>query len=239
MSQQESKLTISPWRVTRILLLLTGGLTIAHVMGMLAKYGFGHNWVWGLVPAFDLSKEINIPTWYASSTLLLAAGLYSLIATKTIRTKGRYAGHWILMSLIFVFLSLDEYMSIHESWAEPIRNLLQTTGVLYFAWMLPYGLFVFVVGLLYWKFLLALPIKTRNLLLLAALLYLGGAVGVEMIEANYISYFSQFGFDNPMFAMMEMAGELLEMLGIVVLIHALLCHISLEGIIAQVTSDTE
>ena len=53
--------------------------------------------------------------------------------------------------------------------------------------MIPYIGFVLIVGLAYARFLFELPAKTRNLFLIAATLYVEGALGIEMVGGYYSS----------------------------------------------------
>lgn len=73
-------LTISPWRVTAVLLASAVGLAVAGVAGQFSKYVLGYNRVFGLVRLFDLDAEGNVPTWYSALLLFLAAALLGVIA---------------------------------------------------------------------------------------------------------------------------------------------------------------
>ncbi len=75
--------SISPRRVTKILILAVLCLTIASVMSIFVEYIVGHEYIKGtetFVELFDVDTEGNIPTWYASSTLLLCSFLLATIA---------------------------------------------------------------------------------------------------------------------------------------------------------------
>jgi hypothetical protein len=74
------------------------------------------------------------------------------------KTKNPYI-LWIILSIIFLFLSVDNISSIHERLATPTRYLLGTSGFLYYAWVIPYSMALCVFVPLYSKFLLSLPKK--------------------------------------------------------------------------------
>ena len=104
--------------------------------------------------------------------------------------------------------------------------MLGTLG--YFHWLLsvawvPFGaIFVLIVALAYLRFLAALPVKTKYLFLIAGTLYVGGALGIEILGGRH-TYL--YGRENFVYAMFVACEEGLEMLGVVVFIYALLSHL--------------
>jgi hypothetical protein len=62
-----------------------------------------------------------------------------------------------------------------------MRKLLNATGFLYFTWIVPFGFLVAIFLLSYSKFLFHLPVSTRKLFVAACALYIGGAIGMEML----------------------------------------------------------
>lgn len=73
-------LAIDPARVTRCLSIVVGLLVVASLGGQFSKRVLGHDRLLGLVSLFNLDYEGNIPSWYSSIALLLAAGLLMVIA---------------------------------------------------------------------------------------------------------------------------------------------------------------
>ncbi len=123
--------------------------------------------------------------------------------------------------MIFVFLFYDELISIHEGLIEPLQAAWNTTGFLRYAWVIPYGLFVVVLALVYSRFLLRLPGDTRRYFLLAGLLYVTGALGVELLGGQQATLQGK----DLTFEILVMIEEILEMVGVLVFIHALLAYI--------------
>ena len=72
--------------------------------------------------------------------------------------------------------SLDEFISIHE-WASQWFDL---GGVLYFSWVIPAAVLVALLGLAYLPFLAHMQPQVRKRFLLAATVYVGGALGMEL-----------------------------------------------------------
>jgi hypothetical protein len=83
---------------------------------------------------------------------------------------------------------------------------------------------VLIVGVAYRRFLIALPITTRWLFAMAAALYVGGALGIEMLRGTTYPY-------NPSSLTYIMGGlceEGLEMLGLVIFVYALCSYLASE-----------
>jgi hypothetical protein len=173
--------------------------------------------------AFSVDNEGNIPTTYSVLALLFSSILLGAIAHAKNLDSDRYKKHWKILSFIFLYLSLDEAGQIHEKFIDPMRSILNATGVLYFTWIVPIGFMVAIFLLSYTKFLLHLPASTRNLFVAASILYIGGALGIEMV-GGYQAY--TVGMHNLPYLITVTIEELLEMLGIVVFIHALMSYIN-------------
>ncbi len=127
-----------------------------------------------------------------------------------------------MLALIFSGLSVDEVASVHEVAMEPLRSLLGARGLPYFTWVVPGAAFVLAVGLAYLRFVLRLPALTRRRFVVAGGLFVGGALGLELAE-GWVA--DALGHRTPAFAALVALEETLEMAGLVVFVHALLCHL--------------
>ena len=230
---------VSPKRVTLILALVVLFLSIAGIVSIFAAYFQCHRGDFNAGPfvkLFDLKREGNIPTFFSASTLLLCSALLAIIAFAKKKEDAPYRLHWKALSVIFLSLSLDEAAELHEMTIKPLRSALNASGFLHYTWVILGIVFSLIVVLAYLRFLADLPKKTRDLFLAAGALFIGGALGMEMISGYYWSpHFGQFlqrssHFCNYMLntAMRGTLEELLEMLGIVVFIYALMSYISLH-----------
>ena len=218
-------LLISARAITKVLALIVLNLTLAGVAAVLIPYYSGHEYLFGLVRQFDLNGEANIPAWYSSFTLLLCSILIATIASVKKASRDQYALHWKAMAIIFLFLAIDEGAQIHETITLLMRKTtFNLSGFFYYTWVIPFGLFVFVFVLAYWRFLAHLPAKTRWLFIGAGAIYVGGSLGIEMIEGFYRSLYWQ---KDLLFKMMLVTEELLEMVGIFIFIYALTSYLSL------------
>ncbi len=93
------------------------------------------------------------------------------------------------LSFTFLYLSLDELISIHEQLTMPLRAGLDLHGVFFLSWVIPAIIVVAVFTLIYIKFLWRLPVQTRWLFIVAGIIYVGGAVGIEMLDGKYLELY--------------------------------------------------
>lgn len=176
-----------------------------------------------LVRLFNINRESSIPTWYASSLLLICAILLGLIAHIKFLRQESHRRYWAGLALIFLYLSIDEAAEIHERLTEPLQTAFNTSGPLYFAWMVVFIPLVVIFGVVYFRFWLNLESRIRKLFLLAGVIYIGGAVGVEMIGSNL--WYADGG-TSLFYSTIGTIEEFLEMLGAATLIYTLLTYIA-------------
>jgi hypothetical protein len=227
------ELSIQPGKVVLFLLVIISLLTLAHTAGLVARFAFHHSHIYGLVPMFDFNGEQNLPTFYSTLSLLLCSALSAAKAAVSRRSGARWEFHWTGLSMLFLGVALDEQFILHERAIVPLRHLLNLSGFLYFAWVVPYGLMVLVLAVIYIRFLTHLHSSTRRRLLIAAVLYLAGALGMEMIGA---AYYERIGsVNNLQYELMATAEELLEMAGVIVFIQALLIDLSTAALCVRFT----
>lgn len=223
----EIELTVAPVRVTRSLALTVAVLTLASLAAQLFRQVGGRGELFGLRPVLDVGSDISVPTWYSSFALLLCAVLLATIAAAERRAGGVYAAHWSGLALIFLSLSVDETAGIRERAGHIVTRLFATTGVLYYGWVVLGLVAVALAALVYARFLLHLPPRTRALFLASATLFVGGSLGVEMLNARH-DY--MYGVDNVAATLLTAVEELLEMCGVVVFAHSLLEYMVASGL---------
>jgi hypothetical protein len=122
-------------------------------------------------------------------------------------------------------MAFDESFQFHEKLDRVTQSFLgfDHYGILFFSWVVPGIGLVVVLGLFFARFLAKLPAQTRVSFLIAATLYLGGAIGLELVGGrlmelhgpNYLSY-----------KVAATTEEGLEMLGAIVFIWALMVYMA-------------
>lgn len=215
------ELDLSPRRLARALGFTAAGFSAAFAATKVLVLGFGVSPQRRLVAMLDLGREVNLPSLFGGALLLIAAALLAVAAAGEAR-RGRPAREWRWLSGLFVFLSLDEWLSFHEILIMPVRTALKVDGLLRFAWVVPYGVMTAAVGLACLSLLRRLPARTRNLFVAAGAAYVSGALGCELlgglIEQN-------LGRDGLAFAVEVFFEESLEMGGAVLFIYAIAAYI--------------
>jgi hypothetical protein len=175
-----------------------------------------------LIGQFDLDAEKNPPAPFAAFLLFLSAVLSALVAHS--ERRGKWVRHWQLLAIGFLVMSIDEAFSFHEKLIESTRRMLGDDYplIFHFAWVVPGMALVAALAVAFLGFLRALPASTRRRYVVAALTYLGGAVGMEMIGGRY---YALYGSDFPQ-SLIAIAEEGMEMIGVCIFIHATLRHLA-------------
>lgn len=210
--------------ITAVLATITALLVMAHVGWQLFKHWTGHDYVRGLIKLFHLDEERNVPTLFSTLLLLTAAALLIWIRRQAKLQGSRDVGKWTVLAIGFVYIAIDEFAHIHEQLILPGRALLGdgAPGIFHYAWVVPataiaLGLVVYFRG-----FLLRLPAPTRIGCIAGGMLFVGGAIGFEMLEGRHDKL---YGEHNPTYMAYVTIEETLEMAGVIVFIHALLHYI--------------
>lgn len=212
----------SPLRVLKVLgaaIVLLAGLSLA---GQYSAYFMGQSQEYWFVEEFNLNAENNIPTYFSALLLLAASALLGVVALVGRRFDHPYEGHWWGLSTIFAFLSIDEIAALHGRLNTPLRTLLDADGLLYYTWVLPGMTFVLVFGIAYLRFFWHLPGRQRVLVALAGILYVGGALGLELVGGWHVSHNGYTIY----FVVLAHTEEILEMSGIAIFVYALTEHLS-------------
>ena len=211
-------ITLHPGRIARTMATVVAALVAASILMRTLAALTGYHTMHGLVRFFDVDQEMNLPTWYSSMTLLFSAVLLALIAAAE-QSQARPTRPWFGLSCIFAALSMDEAGSFHEIFIAPARTLLGVDGFLYFAWVVPAAILVLLVAALYLKWFLALPARTKNLVLISAGVFLGGAIGTETVGGMLTSRGQE---NTPLYIAVATLEETFEMAGVLCWIYTLL-----------------
>jgi hypothetical protein len=230
------KVVISPRKVVQILLLGLLLLSCASVAGHFLRQvsWVGEDLRTGLRPLFDTTSiainDKSIGTWYSSFLLLFSSVLLAIIARAKKAGGEPYSRHWAALSIIFLFLSIDEVATLHEALGSLVDELASIwgftlKGFFSYGWIVLGVVFVLIVLLSYLKFLYHLPKKTLLLFLGAGALFVGSALGFEMLEAEMV-YVSERGADvsNTLLLVNFYAEEVIETGGEIMFIYALLSY---------------
>src|SRR5690606_6324105 len=168
-----------------------------------------------------LDAESALSVWY-SATLMLASALLMLLLARHERSPGGRSirRYWGALGIVFMFLSADETISLHEQLMPVMHRFLDVSGLFYFGWVVAGLAVVVLLGLTYVPFLLRVARRTAVGLVLAGALYVAGALGLEMF-GGYV--YERFG-PSPYYVFITVCEETLEILGLTVLFNVMVAH---------------
>lgn len=218
-------IALSMSRVERaLLMIIVVLLTLGLVAILLADWPIENFWLGKIrdsfVRLFLVSDEGNVPTWYASAALLLAAVLALVIAGRSDTDDRR---PWTLIGSILLFMSLDESAVLHEMMIVPLRHTFDLDGLLFYAWVVPAAAVAALVGLYLLPFVWRLAPPVRLRLAAGGLLFVSGALGVEAVTGLIDDLYGR----NRLYYLLTVVEEGLEKLGVLLAISAFLCQLRL------------
>ena len=151
---------------------------------------------------FDLDAEANIPSWF-STILLFAVSMSAFCIYKSIPATQPSRNFWLVFSLVYGGLSLDEAARLHEI-IDPALKWIYLYAPLGFAF------FAYCVR----HFAQTPAPSSRNWILGGLLVYAAGGLGGEGVSyflrpLPYVLQQSEFVFEEGL----EMVGAILVLMG--------------------------
>lgn len=132
---------------------------------------------------FTLAREDSIPTSFSILNLLISSILLFAIHLHSKNRDEPIAVYWLILSVIFFVLSIDEGAGIHER----LNKLQSLAGVFPMvathSWVIYGFLFAVAVLVLFVPFLRQLDRRTAALFCLCGAIFLTGALGLEFVGA--------------------------------------------------------
>ena len=92
-------------------------------------------------------------------------------------------------------------------------------GFFYFAWTVPAIVLVLILSGIFLRFWWRLPSRTRLFCAISAAVYLGGVLGMEMVDGKYADL---YGKENLTYMLLSTFEETMEMVGLIIFIKTLL-----------------
>ena len=178
---------------------------------------FGESWIFKF---FDFGLEGNLPTFFSGFLFILLS-----ISAWFCGVSDKYRGverkdwlPWMLVSALLLFLSIDEVGEIHEQLTDPMRELIGAGGFLFFAWIIPYALALFLLSMYFLPFISGLSKKTKLLFFIGAGVFILGAIGFEMLGAKLYESGAQA---EASYAVVSSLEELFEFIGLFTVLKGL------------------
>ncbi len=171
---------------------------------------------------FSLNAEQNLASWYTSLLLALGA-LLAWVAGSCETAEGQGTRRfWRLTAMLLLAAAADETVSFHEVLTLFMPEVQELSPLLHFAWVALAVPLLAILALWCLPMMWRLPRVTFWGLVAAAVLFVGGAVGLEMIAGLVIDWAGEASIAYRVVYMLE---DTFEMLGCAVFILAVLRHI--------------
>ena len=209
-----TELTLRPANLVRWAGTGVAALHVANAAAHIA-HGFAptkHEW-WLLL--LDVDAEANLPTWYSSALLLACAMGAGLLAQRADAAARR---GWRLLAFLLALVSADETVALHERCAAALMPWLTARGIAH-VWIWGVGAaIVLALAAALLPFLKALAPPVRYALVRSGVVFVAGALGLEVIGQRYAA---TYGWHDPIYVSLAALEELCEMTGAVLCLHAL------------------
>lgn len=223
------EIIITPLQVLKFLCASIFGLSTISLIISFIKFvtpPASSNTINILMTFFYVDREFNVPTYFSSMILLIAAVLLGYIFLLKYQRKDDYSFYWAVLGLGFLAMSVDEFVDFHGKIDLSSQGDGDLSQWFHYSWVIAGLVVVAVVGLFFLRFLFNLEAKTRNRFLIAGALYVFGAIGMEII-AGFVTV-QYGGKENFFYAILSHLEEILEMVGVSYFIYALLCYLSTQ-----------
>ncbi|HRE51494.1 MAG TPA: hypothetical protein PK339_08740 [Flavitalea sp.] len=221
------RLSLNIRKFSRGLFITCVALFVLNLIGVYFKIYQGWNKFItnGIYYFFNACEEKSAQTFFSAFLLVTAAAVVVLVG-KMLEPKHPTRRYWFVLGGLFIFMALDETLTIHEQFNKLRPALNDQSGIFYFAWIIPYSILAIGAGVYFFRFLFLLPPATRNLFILSGAIFVGAAIGFEILE-GYIVFNDGIGTHGDI--LLPPIEEFLEMSSITLFIYAALRHLKSLG----------
>lgn len=165
---------------------------------------------------FSVDQEANIPTWFTGAVALYLAMIAAMIAS-VVKSQGNPAWPWRGISIMGVYIAMDEVAGLHELAIDPIRQNWDIGPWLYQAWVIPAIALVVLISIIYSRFLWKLPMYSKFYLIVGGIIYVAGAIAVESMGGFILSTQGL----SDWYVQLSHIEEFMEMMGLIIIVHSL------------------
>ncbi|NEM98459.1 hypothetical protein [Pontibacter burrus] len=135
--------------------------------------------------------------------------------------KDAFTQQWSILAFIFMYMAVDEATEIHGLVMRPLNDMYSFSGVFHFSWVIIGIALLLFVAAYFARFFFSLTNTFRARFMAAAIVYICGLIGIEMVGGAYAE---MYGEANITYELLTTLEESLEMAGMILLIRALLLY---------------
>lgn len=205
-------------------------LVFLHALALFSILVLNHDRLLGVVPMLHLDAEENLSSWYSSVQLLMAAGILAVIGSSERKVDAGMARYWNGLAVVFLVLSLTEIAPLGGLLMQILGYGGKLKGYLRYEWVLPAMVGVLVVGGTYLWFLWRLPGRTRWFFIVSGVMFVSGALGMELLEGKLQSEYGAEALRLPIYMCYVLIEEILELTSIVMFIYGALDYVERKGL---------
>jgi hypothetical protein len=181
-------------------------------------YGLHYDDTYGIIGLLDVEAEKSFYTWF-SVCLLFLTGFLASRQADAVGSGNPHYWQWVLVSVIFVYMSADEALSAHEKLAKLGSMFIKPEGFFRYNWVLPAMVIVAVVGVALIGLVRSLPMREQVWTYASGAVFLGGAAGMEMVTGKISD---SWGEHTLLYQAFNSVEEGMEVLGVFMFIHVLM-----------------
>jgi len=211
---------VSLKKFTIVQVVISSSILFLGLTSYLFTHFTGHGSLLGVIRLLDVGDEQSIPTFFSVLNLLFASILLLVIYIFESRNQIKGSLFWLLLSIVFFYLSVDESASIHENFVE-VNTFLVNKGVISqvldtHQW-LPFGvLFLVLFSIVFIPFFKHIDKVTLRNFSIAGFVFISGAVGLEYLGAVMLETGFVESRSDLIFSIRRLCEEGLEIYGIVI-----------------------
>jgi hypothetical protein len=158
-------------------------ILILGLVSYLITYFTGHGGLLGLLPRLDVSSEISICNYFSSLNLILASFFLYLIYLNEKANQFKGFNYWLLLSIIFLIMSIDESVGFSEI-LYGVQEKIENRGTISEA-VDVMSIFritiVAALAIIFFPFIKLLKKQIFRNFFIAGFVYLMGSVGFDII----------------------------------------------------------
>lgn len=227
-TKEDSSLLINSAEIIKYLIIVAGVLIFMNLL-VIIRTVFINPLDNSFSVMFFFDMENNLPSYFSTTILLVASFILAIISFLKRKQNDSFQLYWVGLALIFLLLSIDESLSLHnrvENLLDPLKPITAAYPFLLFSWVILGILFVGCFMAFYLRFFLALPKVMKIRFFGSGAIYVLGAIGFEMIGAYFFAK-SEFNTRSLTYMLMVTIEESLEIAGVILFIDTLLKYLKL------------